>query len=335
MIANASNSSLEADDRARRRLDRRVGDRARGPGAGRAPAASPIVDAYWEHVSRSPAELQELIEAVVVPETWFFRDRRRSRRWRGSPASEWLHRAARTGARCACSACRARRARSRTRWRWRCSTPGLPAERFRIDAVDISGPALAHARRGIYGRNSFRGQDLAFRDRHFVATGGRLPHRRTRLRGLVRFLRATCSSSVPADDGAYDVVFCRNLLIYFDAADQSRAVAVLRRLLAPNGVLFVGHSEAGLLLDEGFASARIPLAFAFRKRDATPAHGPRQSRPARPGGTVAGSAALRPAAGAGPTGASARPGPRPRVEPATGIDDIRRIADARRPRRAP
>jgi chemotaxis protein methyltransferase WspC len=63
----------------------------------------------------------------------------------------------------------------------------------------------------------------------------------------------------------YDVVFCRNLLIYFDAADQARAVATLGRMLAADGMFFVGHSESGILIDKGFESARIPLAFAFRK----------------------------------------------------------------------
>ncbi len=44
---------------------------------------------------------------------------------------------------------------------------GVPADRFQIDAVDISARALARAARGVYGRNSFRGKDLAFRDRYF------------------------------------------------------------------------------------------------------------------------------------------------------------------------
>jgi chemotaxis methyl-accepting protein methylase len=48
---------------------------------------------------------------------------------------------------------------------------GLPAERLRIDAIDISTRALDLARLGLYGRNSFRGADLTFRDRHFTAKG--------------------------------------------------------------------------------------------------------------------------------------------------------------------
>lgn len=55
------------------------------------------------------------------------------------------------------------------------------------------------------------------------------------------------------------------MLIYFDRATQDRALAVLGRLLKPRGWLFVGPSETALLSDHGFVSAKLPLAFAFRK----------------------------------------------------------------------
>jgi chemotaxis protein methyltransferase WspC len=63
----------------------------------------------------------------------------------------------------------------------------------------------------------------------------------------------------------YDVIFCRNVLIYFDREDQERTVSLLSRLLALSGMLFVGPSESALFLDHGFASVKSPLAFAFRK----------------------------------------------------------------------
>jgi chemotaxis protein methyltransferase WspC len=284
------------------------------------------LEAYWEHVSRSQAELQALVEAVVVPETWFFRDREafaaatnllaaegNIRRTSGAPL-RLISLPCSTGEEpysLAMALCDA----------------GFPADGFRIDAVDISGPALEHARRGVYGRNSFRGQDLDFRDRHFVATtdGYRISET---IRSQVRFSQGNLFELGSVDEGTYDVVFCRNLLIYFDVADQRRAVGVLRRLLAPGAVLFVGHSEASLLIEEGFSSARIPLAFAFRTRD----DGAGRHSAATPSRTIAPSRVL--IAPAGPvTGSRPRPEPRaprslPRIEPATGLEDIRRIADA-------
>ena len=138
-------------------------------------------------------------------------------------------------------------------------------DRFVIDAVDISERSLAQARRGVYGKNSFRGSELAFRDRYFepVADGHRV---NDAVRRAVRFQHG----NVLADDflaGAepYDAIFCRNLLIYFDDATQDRTIATLRRMLADNGLLFVGPAESSTLLDHDLVSAKVPLAFAFRK----------------------------------------------------------------------
>jgi chemotaxis protein methyltransferase WspC len=104
---------------------------------------------------------------------------------------------------------------------------GLPAERLRIDAIDISTRALDLARLGLYGRNSFRGADLTFRDRHFTAEG-----RDWRLRDTVRAPVHFAQGNVIAPDflasaAPYDIIFCRNLLIYFNPATQQRVAGVL------------------------------------------------------------------------------------------------------------
>jgi chemotaxis protein methyltransferase WspC len=142
---------------------------------------------------------------------------------------------------------------------------GVPAERFRIDAMDVSARAIAQAERAIYGRNSFRGQELAFRARHFEATTlGYHPSDAVRLQVRFRQGNVLAADFLPGLE-LYDVIFCRNLLIYFDRPTQDRAVTVLERLLTSNGTLFVAPSETGLLLGHDFVSAKIPLAFAFRK----------------------------------------------------------------------
>jgi chemotaxis protein methyltransferase WspC len=67
------------------------------------------------------------------------------------------------------------------------------------------------------------------------------------------------------------VIFCRNVLIYFDRPTQARALAVLARLLTPTGMLFVGPAETSVVIEHDFRSAKLPLAFAFRKSEAMPA----------------------------------------------------------------
>lgn len=217
--------------------------------------------AYWERVRASATEQQALIEAVVVPETWFFRDREAfatlasvcHEHWR--QASDGVLRLlslpSSTGEEPYSMA-------------MALIDAGVPPDRFRIDAVDVSARAIAEAERAVYGKNSFRGLELTFRDRHFEATPlGYRPSDTIRRQVHLRQGNVLAADFLPGPD-PYDVIFCRNLLIYFDRPTQDRAVAVLQRLLRPDGTLFVAPSETGLLLSHDFVSAKIPLAFAFR-----------------------------------------------------------------------
>jgi len=219
----------------------------------------PDPENYWAHLCSSEREQQELIEAVVVPETCFFRH--------GEALTALVN-----------FACRTLRP---SNFNFRalslpCSTgeepysiamalfdAGLSAMQFSVDGVDISERAIEHARRGVYGQNSFRGADLSFRERHFepAARGFRLSER---VRSQVRFRQANLFAADAFPEGAaYDAIFCRNVLIYFDLAARQRALEVLQRLLAPEGMLFVGPAEGPLFVDCPLISTRIPLAFAF------------------------------------------------------------------------
>jgi chemotaxis protein methyltransferase WspC len=237
---------------------------------------APDTEAYWHLLQGTADEFQALIEAVVVPETWFFRHRE---------ALLALGRFA------------AERAFADSRRTLRllslpCSTgeepyslamalldAGVPPGRFYIDAVDISARALARARQGQYGANAFRSPPLDFRDRYFTATpmGYVLD---ARVRAQVRLLQGNLvEPGLLAGEAPYDFVFCRNLLIYFDAAGQRQAVQTLTRLTMADGLLFVGPAEASLLSAQGLEPVGIPLTFAFRKPVAAP---PRARAPAQP-----------------------------------------------------
>lgn len=222
--------------------------------------------AYWAFVTASPAERQELVDAVIVPETWFFRDRE------AFGAMVRHLRENRTGN------------RPLKLLSLPCSTgeepysiamalldAGFPDGSFQIDAIDISSRNLVHAERAIYGKNSFRGTDIAFRDRYFeVWDGGFRPH--DIVRRQVRFrLGNVLAATTHAAQEAYDVAFCRNLLIYFDRETQGTALTRLRQMLADDSLLLVGPAESGLPNLHGFASVRYPHAFAFIKAQAAPA----------------------------------------------------------------
>ncbi|MCP2515526.1 chemotaxis protein CheR [Achromobacter mucicolens] len=232
---------------------------------------------YLMRVQAWPAEMQQLIEAVIVPETWFFR----------YPESQ-VAMATLARERLFAPGCEGRVLRVLS---VPCSSgeepysiamalldAGVPAHRFQVDAVDISVRMVEFAQRAVYGRNSFRGGDLAFRDRHFseVPEGHQLA---ARVRGQVRFQPGNLfDPNLLAGAAPYDFVFCRNLLIYFDMATQERAVQVLRRFAREDGLLFVGPAETSLLTGRRLPAVPLARSFAFRATPAAPAELPTPAR---------------------------------------------------------
>ncbi|KVA20654.1 methyltransferase [Burkholderia ubonensis] len=243
-------------------LARAVAERARvALGDARPPAGDGAIEAYWQLLNASADERLALIETLVVPETWFFRDRE---------AFAALARLA--DARLVREPARALRVLSAP-----CSTgeepysiamalldAGIGPSRFSVDAIDISARAIERARDGLYGRNSFRGHPLEFRDRHFRETAGGW-QLDARVQEPVRFVRASLFD-LPLDaDARYDFIFCRNVLIYFNRDAQDQSIRLLDQQLAAGGTIFVGPAETGLMMRHPLTPARIPLAFAFHR----------------------------------------------------------------------
>lgn len=141
---------------------------------------------------------------------------------------------------------------------------GIGPSYCRIDAVDLSQAAVARARAGRYTRNAFRGPDQGLRARFFTQDGddyviGPEP------RAYVDVAQGNLFDLDPARGGQYDIVFCRNLLIYFDAAGQARAASRLRALLADDGLLIAGYAETPALCRHGFVHEGLRDTFALRK----------------------------------------------------------------------
>jgi chemotaxis protein methyltransferase WspC len=224
--------------------------------------------AYWAYIETTESEIQELIETVVVPETWFFRDREAFTALARTVIGEWLP--ANPGGMLRVLSLPCSTGEEPFSIAMALLDAGLPAERFTIEAVDISLRVVAHAQQAKYGKNSFRGADLGFRERHFEQAGTTY-HLAEHVSRQVNFRQANllATGAFPAAH-VYDVIFCRNVLIYFDAHGRKLAIRLLTQLLAPAGMLYVGPSESGLMLDHGFESARMPLAFAFRRPESRP-----------------------------------------------------------------
>ncbi len=203
----------------------------------------------------------------------------------------------------------------------------LPDWRVSILGTDISHEALAVARSAEYGRWALRTMPPAERLRYFT----RLPAApgirreggyalRPEFRGLVRFERGNLLTLVePArpEGERYDLILCRNVLIYFDARTVAAVVRGLARRLRDDGWLLLGHAEPSPAFSGFLDAVSLPGTVAYRARpDAPPPRVP-PAGPAQPDTPLGGRGADADESGAsaGPHGESPgmpahRPAPR-------------------------
>ena len=236
-------------------------------------------DEYLLRLRENPAELDELTEALVVPESWFFRDGAPFAALTAWTREQWLP--AHPGATLRILTVPCSTGEEPASVAMALLDSGLPPERFTVTAVDISRRALARAERAVYGPNSFRGHSLQFRDRFFTPTpdGYALA---PQVRRQIRFEHGNLlAPDFRPGAGGFDVIFCRNVLIYFDRPTQTRAIHALARILASDGLLFVGHAETAVAISAGLTSTNHPMAFGFRKAAPAPV-APLLSFPASP-----------------------------------------------------
>ncbi|MDR3636893.1 MAG: CheR family methyltransferase [Isosphaeraceae bacterium] len=218
---------------------------------------------YLRALDASEDELQALIEEVVIPESWFFRDDCPFALFQDHVRAGWLGNPSRPPLRVLSVPCAA--GEEPYSIALALLDLDLPPARFSIDAVDVSAQALERAKRGVYSANAFRGTDLLFRARHFRehASGFELD---PSVRALVRFIRGNLiDPDLLKGEPPYDVILCRNLLIYLDEPSRRRALDTIDRLLAHPGLLFVGHAERLATGETRFESAGRKGCFAYQR----------------------------------------------------------------------
>ncbi|MGK5076214.1 CheR family methyltransferase [Janthinobacterium sp. ZB1P44] len=213
----------------------------------------------------TPAEMTQLIELVVVPESWLFRDPQAfyatvelvQERWARGRATRILSIPCAGGEEPYSMAMALR-------------DGGVPKQAFSIDAYDLSPGCIERAQAGVYGRNAFRAQDVAFRERYFTHVADDAYRIIDALREQVTFRQGNLLQFDTASYSKhYDVIFCRNLLIYFDKPTTRAAIQNLSALLADDGMLLAGYAEVPSFCQNGFAPLQFRQAFALKK-DSTP-----------------------------------------------------------------
>ncbi|QDB78193.1 protein-glutamate O-methyltransferase CheR [Georgenia wutianyii] len=223
------------------------------------------VDAYVRDVRRGPdrGELTRVVEALTTNETSWFRD---------SAAFGALRTHLLPGL-------RAQRPGPLRIWSAACSTGQEPYSiamtlleagetRFSVLATDLSTAVLAQATRGEYSQLEMnRGLPAPMLVRHFARAGAGWAVK-DELRRRVGFAQHNLLQRPPP--GPFDVVFLRNVLIYFDTTTKRDIVARVRRAMRPGGFLILGAAESMVGIDDAWERVTVTGGPVYRAPGGTP-----------------------------------------------------------------
>ncbi|MEQ5808758.1 protein-glutamate O-methyltransferase CheR [Alteromonas sp. NFXS44] len=121
---------------------------------------------------------------------------------------------------------------------------GLDHRDVEIVSSDIDTSVLEHAKRGIYSKRSVQNIPLTVRQRYFTQKGNEFHLSHDIKESVTLCLANILGAEVPGRFRSFDLIYCRNLLIYFDDDSRRKAAQVLYDALKPGGYIFLGHSES-------------------------------------------------------------------------------------------
>ena len=253
----------------------------------------PDFESYYESIKSDSNKLDILVQDLTTNQTFFFRNQSQFKALRDKVFPELIESKNREAVRAWSSPAQGQCKRTSINiWSAGCSTGEeaysvaftlLDVLKYprawdvRIIGTDIKRSALAAASAGIYERKSLKEAAPGMLEKYMEKVDGgwavkELP------RSLVRFGEANLkalsmdSEPLPHTDGAggkgyFDIIFCRNVMIYFDHKGQQRLVDNLYERLAPGGYLFTGDSEPLHLFRHCFVKMEGAEALYYRKPD--------------------------------------------------------------------
>ena len=137
---------------------------------------------------------------------------------------------------------------------------------FEIFASDISQQALTRARKGQYRESAFRATDPRMRDKYFVRENENTWRVSDEIRNRVSFGRLNLyDEGRVALLGTVDVIFCRNVIIYFDDSSKRTVVNNFYNRLTSGGYLLLGHSESLMTLSTQFKLKHLKHDMVYQK----------------------------------------------------------------------
>jgi len=223
---------------------------------------------YFHHLrTRTTGELENFINAVTVNETYFYREDYQLQCLTRHLLPQRLA---------------AKRSKPGIRiWSLPCATgeepfsiaiwllenwPEVDTHEIEIIGSDIDTSVLEAARNGIYGKRALMRLDAALVDRYFEPVDEENWRIIEDLRGSVQFSAANAVEQADTGRfGQFDVIFCRNMLIYFDDASRRLAAENLYEALLPGGYLCLGHAESMSRISGLFEICRYDDIIVYRR----------------------------------------------------------------------
>jgi chemotaxis protein methyltransferase WspC len=227
----------------------------------------PDIKSYGTRLQTSLEELEELIELLVVPETWFFRDSKPFDYLKTYVTTEWLLKPSLKPLQVLSIPCST--GEEPYSLAMALLQAGLLPKQFTVTGIDISHRAIRKAKKGIYTKNSFRGDSWNYCSAYFQEKEGGYEISQS-IRSLVNFQQGNILTALEQQQKQYHIIFCRNLLIYLQSSACSQILSAIDRLLLPGGLLFVGASETVKITAPNYQSVRQPFTFAYRKLELSP-----------------------------------------------------------------
>ena len=202
---------------------------------------------------RSESLIADVVEAMTTNETLFFRDRHPFEALRKHILPALIQeRGSQRALRFWCAACSTGQEPYSIAMLLRDSFPELAGWRIEIIATDIAPTVLERAREGAYTAfEAQRGLPIHLLVKHFDQIGERWQIK-PEVRSMVTFKVFNLLTD-PAPLGQFDVVFCRNVLIYFDQPTKAAVLERIARRLAPAGALILGGAESVFGISATFA----------------------------------------------------------------------------------
>ena len=245
-------------DSQRTRLESRLGAEARSAGS---------FYQLYGRLRNEPAGstlFGRILDAAVNGETYFFRDPSSLRAFAEEIAPERLLAAGQEGA--------------LDVWSAGCATGEeayslsivlherglLPGRRVRILGTDLSPSHVRRARAAIYGPQALRATSAERRREHFESAEGGLFRLKPNLVAPVLF-EARSLLDEPAGGPSFDVILCRNVLIYLDEESRTRVVEILAARLKPGGYILLGASDALAAASSSLTLVRLSNDVAYRR----------------------------------------------------------------------